>query len=244
MRKIIIILLLLGVDLTAYSVPAYRSRWNVVLVDGTQVQATVMGDEYYSWLLDDDGNVLTPSGDGKTYVRNAQQIDDALATADGRRAANRWRIGSAATAPLPTTGSPKIPVILVEFQDSVFSVADTPAGIREHYARFCNGTPDGIRQQYAGNYGSIRDYFRDQSEGLFTPEFVIIGPVKLHQKESYYGQNNTQGTKDILYAQFRQEAIQLATQTYSGNWSDFDNKKKGQVDLAFFIYAGSGLWSP
>ena len=240
MRKIIIILLLLGVDLTAYSVPAYRSRWNVVLVDGTQVQATVMGDEYYSWLLDDDGNVLTPSGDGKTYVRNAQQIDDALATADGRRAANRWRIGSAATAPLPTTGSPKIPVILVEFQDSVFSVADTPAGIREHYARFCNGTPDGIRQQYAGNYGSIRDYFRDQSEGLFTPEFVIIGPVKLHQKESYYGQNNTQGTKDILYAQFRQEAIQLATQTYSGNWSDFDNKKKGQVDLAFFIYAGSG----
>jgi len=240
MRKVMFFLLLLVVDFAAYSVPAYRSRWNAVLVDGTRVSVTVMGDEHYSWLLDDDGFVLTPSGDGRTYVRTAQRLDDAVATSEVRRNANRRRIGSAETAPLPTTGSPKVPVILVEFQDSVFTVADTPAAIREHYNRFCNGSPDGIREPFAGNYGSIRDYFREQSGGLFTPEFVIIGPVKLHQKESYYAQNDAQGNRDILYSQFRSEALQLARQAYTGDWSAFDNKKKGQVDLAFFIFAGPG----
>lgn len=240
MRHIISIFVLLSVSLIAFSVPAQRSSWIVRLTDGTQVLATFVGDEYHSWLLDEDGFVLERAEDGVSYVRTNRRAADEEAKATSRRAASARHIGSSATAPLPCMGSPRVPVLLVEFQDTVFTVADTPEGVREHYNRFCNGSSDGVRRQYAGSYGSIRDYFRDQSEGKFTPEFVIIGPVRLSEKASYYGQNDSNGNKDIMYNQFRRQAITAATEAYEGNWSDFDNKNKGQVDLIFFVFAGPG----
>lgn len=242
MHKIFVVSMLLCLSLAAVAVPVERSRRNVVLTDGTRVTATYFGDEHHSWLLDADGYVLQPAANGKTFVRTTRRAADEQAVADRRRraAAAPRRVGSAATAPLPTTGSPKIPVVLVEFADSTFQVADTPAGVREYYNTFCNGTADGERHAFSGNYGTIRDYFREQSNGLFTPEFVVIGPVKLPQKASYYGQDDAHGNKDILYPQFRREAIVAATEAYTGSWSDFDNKNKGQVDLIFFVFAGCG----
>lgn len=238
MRKIILFSMLLSLHLTAFCVPALRTRCKVLLTDGTYVMATYQGDEYHSWLLDDEGFVLERVGDTKTYIRTQRRAADEQTTANSRRSAAARHIGSAATAPLPHLGSPKVPVLLVEFQDSTFQVADTPEGVREYYNAFCNGRPD--RTTVGNNYGSIRDYFSEQSGGLFTPEFVIIGPVRLPQKASYYGQDDSYGNKDIVYAQFKKDAILAATEYYGGEWSDFDNKGKGQVDMIFFLFAGCG----
>jgi len=150
------------------------------------------------------------------------------------------RIGSRATAPLPCTGSPKVPVILVQFSDLKFTVAETEELVNQNYTDFFNAGP-GITPgaQGAESYSSVREYFRCQSQDLFTPEFTIIGPVTLSQGYAYYGQNNGR-SKDVNIRTFYSEACRLAVQQGDIVWSDFDNGGDGKVDLVFFIYAGEG----
>ncbi|MBO4906077.1 MAG: M6 family metalloprotease domain-containing protein [Bacteroidaceae bacterium] len=223
------------------AVPAERVRRQVTLTDGSTLIINLSGDENLSWWQTDDGQIAVPAADGVHYELTGELVSDLQARAESdaqRRLAPRL-IGSQSAAPLPSVGSPKVPVVLVNFTDSVFNVADTDEEVRQYYDLYCNGTRDGNLYQGHGSYGSIRDYFFDQSNGLFTPEFVIIGPVNLDHPESYYGSNGSDG-KDKGYTQFRNDAITKATETYDGEWSDFDNRNKGQVDMVFFIYAGCG----
>ena len=240
MKKIFWALSLLLLSAAAWAVPVQRVRLKVRLIDGTEIYVTTHGDEHYSWLETDDGEVVQPAAGYAGRYTRVQASDQQAALASAARVAAR-RIGSHATAPLPSTGRPKVPVVLLNFQDSVFHVGNTPEEVRQYYDLFCNGTRDGQRYTGHGSYGSIADYFLGQSDSIFQPEFVIIGPVQLSHPVSYYGENN--GTsKDRRYSELTKEAVTKATAMYDGDWSDFDNKKKGggNVDLVFFIYAGCG----
>jgi len=149
------------------------------------------------------------------------------------------RIGSQATAPLKAKGTQKVPVILVAFADKAFTTADsTDAGVNAFYDKFCNGTMDGKLYTGHGSHGAIRDYFVEQSDSVFFPEFVIIGPVTLDNGYATYGKNGS--SKDTGFGTFRNEAIAKAQAVYTGSWSDFDNDGNGTVDMVFFIYAGLG----
>ncbi len=158
------------------------------------------------------------------------------------------RIGTRATAPLPCTGSPKVPVILVQFNDLTFTTAgDTDAAIRENYQKFCNGTgiPGQPYRPSGGSYGSVSDYFIAQSDSLFQPEFAVIGPVTLPESYAFYGKDeyNSQGVsirKDVNISKMYSDACKLAVNNFQVNWSDFDNNNDGKVDFVFFIYAGIG----
>ena len=228
------------------AVPVERVRMQVTLMDGTTVFVTQYGDEHYGWLQTDDGYIVNETADGVHYVLTDKRAVDVVPQimADQRAKLPR-RVGSQKSAPLPSKGSPRVPVVLVNFTDSVFTVRDNDEELRQYYDLYCNGTRDGNLYQKHGSYGSIRDYFNDQSNGQFTPEFVIIGPVTLENPESYYGENlyNEKGEvtkRDINYNAFCSEAISKATELFEGDWMTFDNKGKGQVDMVFFIFAGCG----
>ncbi len=149
------------------------------------------------------------------------------------------KVGSQATAPLKASGVQHVPVVLVAFSDKSFSAADgTDEGVNAFYQKFCNGTMDGVRYTAHGSYGSIRDYFVEQSHGIFLPEFTIIGPVTLEKTCSYYG-TNSGTTKDTKYSEFRNDAIKKAMDVYS-DWEKFDNDKNTTIDMVFFIFAGLG----
>lgn len=241
MKRFLAILTIFCLVQVLWAVPAERTRLKVVLTDGTELTVTSYGDEHYSWLLADDGEVIAPADNLKgRYIRTGLRQADARQEAARCRAAVR-RIGSQETAPLPAAGTPKVPVVLVNFQDSVFHVGKTDEDIRAYYDLYCNGTRDGQRYTAHGSYGSIRDYFAGQSDSLFQPEFVVIGPVTLDHPVATYGSNNG-STKDTGYSKFRKEVIQKATAAYEGDWSDFDNKGNGNgnVDIVFFIFAGCG----
>lgn len=186
------------------------------------------------------------SSQGKTVVETETQVS-------GKKKA----IGERATAPLTSMGSPKIPVILTQFSDVRFTsgltyededggtatrqcVTDEDIAIvNAFYSKFCNG--EGTGNGYykgGGSYGAIKEYFRDQSDGKFTPEFVVIGPVTLDNECAYYGKNSG-ASKDINISKFYKEAIEKAQAVYS-DWDVFDNDGNGTVDMAFFIYAGEG----
>ena len=158
------------------------------------------------------------------------------------------KIGSQSNAPLKAFGSPKVPVILVQFSDLKFTSGlnggecttdEDCVLVNTFFGMFCNGS-DGDESYYtgAGSYGAIQEYFRDQSFGLFTPEFEVIGPVTLANGYAYYGKNS--GTsKDTNISKFYSDAIKAAQAVYS-DWSQFDNDNNNVIDMAFFIYAGEG----
>lgn len=145
------------------------------------------------------------------------------------------RVGSLATAPLTCMGSPKVPVILVQFPDRTFSVGETEEEVQELYEAFFNA---GENVHPGTSYCSVTEYFRSQSEGQFTPDFDIIGPVTLEKSYTYYGEDRG-GSEDIHISQFYREACQQALQR-DVDWSLYDNNGNGTVDCVFFIYAGHG----
>jgi immune inhibitor A len=152
------------------------------------------------------------------------------------------KIGSVSSAPLPNMGSPKVPVILVQFSDLKFSVAETDTAVNHLYNDFFNAG-EGIHPGAANatSYSSVKEYFRVQSEGQFTPEFSVIGPVTLSNGYAYYGKDNEKGSaKDLNINKFYSEACKLAVAQSGIDWSIFDNKGTGRVGFVFFIYAGEG----
>lgn len=44
------------------------------------------------------------------------------------------------------------------------------------------------------NYGSVREYFKFCSEGKFTPQFDVVGPVTMSESYAYYGKTETAAT--------------------------------------------------
>ncbi|MBO4563879.1 MAG: M6 family metalloprotease domain-containing protein [Bacteroidaceae bacterium] len=141
-------------------------------------------------------------------------------------------------APLRSLGVQRIPVVLVEFADLHFQVATSPEDLRVFYDKFCNGTRDGILYTGAGSYGSVRDYFVQQSDSLFLPEFDVFGPVTLSSGYAYYGKDNG-SIHDVNINTFVTQAV-LGAQELAIDWTKYDNDGDGKVDMVYFIYAGEG----
>lgn len=150
----------------------------------------------------------------------------------------RHNVGDHSLAPLKSEGVVRIPVILVQFSDLHFSVAASDPQVNDYFNLFCNGTYDGQLYKGAGSYGAVRDYFVEQSDSLFLPEFVVIGPVTLDSTYAYYGRNSG-SVKDVNISAFYTESISQAMTLYP-HWNDFDNDGDGSVDMTYFIYAGEG----
>lgn len=228
------------VSLTVASIsaaPAWRMKKRVLLADGTKIEVTFYGDEDHSYYVSADGFLVEPVEGESYYIKTVQQATAQSISVRPNRIAKR--IGSQNTAAIRSIGAPKIPIILVNFSDKRFTVADTDKGINTYYNLYCNGTGTGIDYTGAGSTGAIKDYFVAQSDSLFQPEFTVIGPVTLNKGYAYYGANNG-SQKDVNYAEFRSEAIQAAMTESGVDWTVFDNDGDGTVDMAYFIYAGLG----
>ena len=217
----------------AFAVPARMQIFRAKMSDGTYQNIRFCGDEYRSFYLSDDGCIVVRNQAG-LYVKTGKRPEKESVR---KRVGRTTGIGAVETAPIKSEGSPKIPVILVNFSDEKFSVADTPEEIAAYYDRYCNGTRDGVLYTGAGSTGAVRDYFAQQSDSIFLPEFEVIGPVNLDKEMAYYGQN-AGGSKDVHFTDFCNEALEKAMAVVSDFESRFDNDGNGTVDLAFFIYAG------
>lgn len=120
-------------------------------------------------------------------------------------------------------------VILVEFKDSHFTRSDvidfyTNMINQENYTGYTN--EDGSANPYGNCTGSVRDYFHDNSNGIFTPQFDVVGPFEVNY-------NVNQGDQ-YAYSIFL-SAVQKANPTVDFSQYDLDNN--GTVDLIYFIYA-------
>lgn len=236
MKRLFCAILLTTITVCMLAVPVLRVRLSIMLDTGEKIFVTAYGDEDFSYLLSDDGTVVTRDGD--TYHDTGLTPDDYLTTLPQRPMQAQRRVGSLASALIKPTGRKQIPVILAAFQDKPFGVAATDEKVNAYYDRYFNGMRDGSHYDGAGSYGSVSEYFADQSQEQFLPEFTVIGPVVTDNGYKWYGEDSG-SSNDIRYGSFVQEVLTKARAMHS-DWTAFDNDGNGKVDMCVIIFAGMG----
>ena len=122
-------------------------------------------------------------------------------------------------------------VILVQFNDRTFS-RDDYADIMQEMIN--NEGYTGYQNSNGGweaCTGSVCDYFSDNSDGLFKPQFDIYGPYTINY--SQYAPNGTSNAAAVVCA-----AINAADADI--DYSQYDRDNDGMVDLVYLIFAGNG----
>ncbi|MBR5655079.1 MAG: M6 family metalloprotease domain-containing protein [Prevotella sp.] len=133
-------------------------------------------------------------------------------------------------------GEYTIPVIMVQFKDLKFQSSTTKAKMTRFY------NEEGYSDETLC-VGSVRDYFKSQSRGMFIPTFEIVGIVTLDKDYVKYGRNITSGEYkgyDVGLAEdnfFVIEAVKKAVE----QGVDFNKYVvNGGVPLVSILYAGPG----
>ncbi|MCD8266883.1 MAG: M6 family metalloprotease domain-containing protein [Prevotellaceae bacterium] len=205
---------------TAMAVPAKRGvTRTITMSDGTEVQATLEGDENAHFFRTDDGRCLQLKGDTYEYVSQDSLLQLRTSRLESKNAMRRAKAQKRLSTAY--TGSKRGLVILVNFADLSFSTS------RTEWDNYFN--QEGYSTQ--GMAGSVRDYFYEQSYGKLSLSFDVVGPVTVSHKYSYYGS----GDEDYVPAMIK-EACQLADSEV--DFSDYDWDGDGWVDQVYVVYAG------
>ena len=221
------------------AVPARPGRFTVTQPDGTRISLQQHGDEWGHWLTNASGQMVRADEDGfyrvvpaveaaairQKAVENRSLRRQARARAQARRAA---RVNSSG-API-AIGQKHFLVILVEFTNKSFSTSEDPNAA---FTALLNEPGYSVN----GGTGSARDFYYDNSHGVFEPIFDVYGPVQMDTTYAYYGQNDWNGDDRRPEEAIIQGCQKLDDQI---DFTRYDNDGDGTVDLVFMYYAGQG----
>ena len=227
MKKIVVILLaLLWLIPVAEAVPARPDAFKHKQPDGTVITIRLHGDELYHWTTDESGKTVEMDSRGFFRRVNVSQEEHrnraARARRNAMRRAGRW--SSYENQRETNFGTRKILCILAEF----VSTDEVPGSFtvenpNQHFYNMLNQHD----YSYNGAIGSVKDYYVDNSGGLYNPEFDVYGPVLLSQTSAYYDQNGV----DLAIM----EAYELLKDQI-GDMSIYDTDRNGAIDMVLFYY--------
>lgn len=216
--------------LTVLAKPAKPGFINYKQPDGTTIQIMRHGDEWASWTTNARGQVIHKDADG--FFREVSGVTPALAAelaSVRRRSIQEMQASATAPARTPAAlGQKHFLVILVEFSDLAFTIDEPQQSISSMLNQ--NG------YSLNGATGSARDYYYDNSHGLFEPIFDVVGPVKLDKDKAYYGHN--EDNDDANAAEAIRDGCVLVDDLV--DFSNYDVDGDGEVDLVYVVYAGFG----
>lgn len=258
MKRLFLMMLLCVCTFALWAVPAKRITLTVKQPDGTMLVLTQRGDEHFHYLMTEDGIMVKSNGEAYYYadiVDGNIVASKHLAHISALRSSDESRVVEALpkiqqfcevalqhqeimqrsqamraarkVSDVPSIGEVKVPVLLVQYRDVKFSPENPQAAFEGHI--------NGEDYKDEGGYGSVREYFIDQSEGKFMPQFDIIGPITLSNPMEYYGGNDVQGNDKNARGMVK-EACEKA----DVDFSQYDNNGDGYVDIVYVIYAGYG----
>lgn len=216
---------------------------NITLADGTVVKAELVGDEHLTYWRTADGACYrqTPSAGvfSKVELSALQSEYDAVVA---QKAAREKAILESARTSMPVKkvegskfqGKKKCLVILANFADTKFK----PEHTLDLYKQIING--ENYSDETLGFKGSVRDYFKAQSGGLFEIDFDVVGPVDLPKGYAGYGKNDASGRDQAaLVYPMVEDAVNLAKDQVT-DWKQYDWDGDGLVEEVFVLYAGHG----
>ena len=267
MKKFLSLAAVALVTLSAHAIPAVPHPIEATQPDGTKIIVKIVGDEffnyqttvddytimrntagYYVYALKENGD-LVPS---KVIVHNegARTIDETrfLQGISKRMISDvKAREGKLKRAPVDKATKAagakaaqydynnfKGLIVLVQYTDLTFSRSD----VQEFYHRMANEpnysgytNEDGSPNYYGACTGSVRDYYYDNSQGRFNPTFDVVGPVTVNYSVDDHNQTSNSGA--IWAAALQQINNQV-------DFSQYDTDGDGNIDMIYFIGAGSG----
>lgn len=224
MKKQILTFLAVLIATVAQAVPAMPGLFKYVQPDGSVVMLRHHGDEFFHWTTDASGQCMVLGQDG--YYRPGS-VDPVLREeARQRRArANQLRVAPPRTHTdnIMTHGERHIPVFLVQFPDKQFKISDPEA----QFSALLN------QEGYStnGGTGSVQDYFRDNSHGLFKPVFDVYPIVTLAHQMAYYGDSKNNRAPEAVIEAAKAVDSQV-------DFSQYDVDNDGYVDMCLMYYAG------
>lgn len=226
MKKYFLLFVVMTISLASMAIPARRVFHDYQQPDGSVLTLTLAGDEFAHWYEDAQGTVYYEEAEG-VFAPAAVTRTEQLAR---RKAAQQRRVKTdVGTSPYP---APRGLLILANFSDVSFKSTN------DHDVM--DSLINAVDCQVNGGYGSAAQYFKDQSAGQYQPVFDVYGPVTLSNKQSYYGQNDSQGS-DKYATDAVIEACILANGQYSDlDFANYDWNNDGYVDFVYVIYAGKG----
>ncbi len=220
------------VSVAALAVPAKPGLKKMVIgPDGSKVEATVVGDENFRYLVGPDGRPMVMLSDGTYGYTTAAAINASAKVRKGAKAKVASRAASDDNvSQVPHIGSPRIPVILVDYTDKKFLDGSNAN------ATFTNFFSKGNKSAY--------QYFVDQSNGRFKPQFDVYGPYHLKNNRKYYGGNEVFYYQGEKYEE-DQRPGEMVAEACKGldseiDFSLYDNNGDGECDVLIVLYAGVG----
>lgn len=257
---IIVLFVLLIHTLPSSAVPAYPFPIKITQPDGSELIIRLHGDEYFHYKTTVDGYALAPDKNGfLTYAQinsngnlisssfKARNIEKRSVTEKAFlqsltrnpnlskfsqiRRALRIKSQVSSSVPqksYPLSGTPKSLVILVNFADVNFVTPDP----KTSFTNLLNQSGYSTN----GGTGSAKDYFHDASNGVFNPQFDVVGPFTLPNNMAFYGANDSSGS-DTNPRQMVIDACTLAAAS-GVNFAQYDTDNNGIVDNIFVYYAG------
>ncbi|MDE6740975.1 MAG: M6 family metalloprotease domain-containing protein [Muribaculaceae bacterium] len=216
--------------------------------DGSTVTIRVHGNEFFHFMTDEDctrilqyddrGFVTDAVRDGQTLAFSRDNVmmlaDEAMKAFPAQAAATvpsmqrMAELTGSGRSTYPTIGKGnRSLVVLVEFQDVDFTVENP----KDYYTRQLNepGFSD------YGAFGSAYDYYVAASNGLYQPQFDVLGPVKVSHNADYYKDMGSPNMAELI-----KEAITLLHDDAQLDLSNYDLDENGIVDTVFIYYAGYG----
>ena len=218
MKRILATLaLLLGALHILSAIPAYPGKIKVTQPDGSVITIQVHGDEWLHYVTDERGRVVARGEDGFFRPAAKPSAAEREEAQSMRRAARQMQ--AAARASSLTQGAHRIPVILVAFKDTDFTIQDPQAAF------------DALLNQEGystnGATGSVRDYYVENSRGQYSPVFDVYGPYVLSNNRSSYV-NNAAGALLEACKGLNSEI----------DFTRYDSDGNGRVDMTLMYYAG------
>ena len=227
MKRLFSIVVLCGFVLAANAVPARRGWQTRTQADGTTIEVQVIGDEFYHYTINRDGKQVREINGMYVEVGEAPTPEVAKARrAKGVAHRQRKDIGTEPNL------APKGVVILVNFSNKSMQSGHTQATFDE----LCNS----LNCTVNAGYPSAGQYFADQSNGAYRPQFDVFGPVTLSRNVAYYGTDGAKEGDDQHATDAVVEGCRLANEQFNINWADYDSDNDGYVDFVYVIYAGKG----
>lgn len=127
----------------------------------------------------------------------------------------------------PAIGTRKMLLILVEFPDFSFKKTKKDFELLMNQINYTDN----------GRYGSVRDFYKENSFGQLDLIHDVVGVYRLQYERAYYGGNDGY-SNDHDPRQMALEAVTMANADV--NFADYDNDGDGIVDGVHIIYAGPG----
>ena len=252
-RRIVALILLSNIIMLCNASVAYPGLIDFKQPDGSVVKIKLRGDENLKWaetedgytlLYDKLGNMVYAQLDAKGDLvptdiiatditkrplevqRRLQETPKRLFYSESQRSlVKQLRQARAAQRSADglqkaVSGSTKGLIILVDYPDCAFSKT------KDDFNKLMNQ----LNYTEGGRYGSVRDFYQENSFGQFDITADIAGVYRLSNNRAYYGANTTAGANDIRPREMAEEAIKAADKDV--NYSNYR--------FIHIIYAGRG----